>query len=865
MDLKLDIIFIDHTNNVSSVLVETNKNNLITQSEFFNLLYENAHNDVDDNTAKIDLRHNGERYNQEIIIKFFNILNEIPFENGLYTYAMQKIVYQYVNAPVEFGLEKNSITYSLLPETLVKFNFGLGYDITFSDMFKLSQLCEYFLTDGLLKFLTDFIKKFPLFLDSLKNLDFNETYYLCITGMQQTHKKAIINKSNLHTDIILYREKFIIEQFIENIYDFFIFYNKNDCGDTFLDIIKIINKKKSEYKNFTYFKNIDKTIKQIDILTDKLKQYPLEISFKLLNCIPHNLKNNNPVFKLYDFYDILTYEKSNFKCFTYKCSTNCTNKICIDNHDEYVNDVVDEDEDEDDIESGEYNGKDDVVDEDDIKNEDDIDDEEDDTYDIEEEEEKDSDEAEDYKYKYYNDTKAICKKDIHKCFTGDNIKPNLNIGKKSIITYEEFLKLFHTKTNGVFKDFNWDNVVLSGGFLYGLLDNLSDTSLLPSSDIDLFVYGSEQSIIDKTEELLIFFSKFKPYYVMNGKITTLIIPSLNYDIQIISFLHYSPNHIIKEFDYNYVKSYFNGKDIFCTLDSLIGMKYKIGIMTTTIANQSDKINIIRLYKTIIKGFKIAYNKEIKFEGIVNTFINLCKYHIDDTIESSLNKSITIRKLTPILLQYEIIPVIKSCYNTQHVTTNINNVKYSSKNINNEYNFLETTTYEQINPADIIKIKFLKEMERINYYSFVTNHNSFHNITLDTGYCNFILNRNHDKYQLLLDKFNDDVTNKLVALHNKLRKFLPDLTKTDEHKFYFCKRNDSMKKIGGVDIKTIQIKAHFDENLKNYNKIIDCIQSLDPRIDTIKVILRGQLWCCKGNCGIKLWVDTVKCNRQYNIL
>ncbi len=177
----------------------------------------------------------------------------------------------------------------------------------------------------------------------------------------------------------------------------------------------------------------------------------------MLNHIPSPLKPTFDIFNLYDLYDILNYEKSNFDVFKYEGHVDCANELCV----KYRNDTYD----------GMKECEEDDCEEDDC--------EEDDC-----EEETHEEECEDDTYEEDIPPTPI------KTPQQEEPKLDSNYGKKSIVTFDEFLTLFHKKTNNLFMDFNWDSVVLSGGFLFGLLDNLSTNSLLPGLDIDLFVYGT---------------------------------------------------------------------------------------------------------------------------------------------------------------------------------------------------------------------------------------------------------------------------------------------------------------------------------------------------------------------------------------
>ncbi len=202
MDLDLNIKFINHTNTTSFITVQITKNKLLSQSEFFTLMYENAENaendenENNDNKLEINLVNTGICYDGKIITKFFNILNGKHLDIN---YTKQTIIKEKINEP-------KLPDYILLPKSEIKLNFGFGYDVTFADLPELLLLCEYFLAENLQNTIKKFIKKFDKFIMESQNADFDETYYLGInTSDFGTNNKL------LREDIEKYRTQFIVQ------------------------------------------------------------------------------------------------------------------------------------------------------------------------------------------------------------------------------------------------------------------------------------------------------------------------------------------------------------------------------------------------------------------------------------------------------------------------------------------------------------------------------------------------------------------------------------------------------------------------------------------------------------------------------
>jgi len=450
----------------------------------------------------------------------------------------------------------------------------------------------------------------------------------------------------------------------------------------------------------------------------------------------------------------------------------------------------------------------------------------------------------------------------------DKIANKLPYYTKSIVSFDDFINSFHTKTNNIFVEFDWTNVVLAGGFLYGLIDNVSN-SILPGSDIDLFVFGEPDVIENKTKQLLNYFSKFNPYYVVNSKVITVIIPKLNYDIQIISFdNHPTELSIISKFDYNYVKLYFNGNDIYCTLDNLLAFKYKIAMLTFN-ENQKEYMVTTRIYKTLLKGLKIKFDEHIRNPCIANKCIMMDNLHDNDQIKSNIIKSVSIRKLIPHLENHEVTQLIKSYYKTQNVFTNINQIKFNNKeNIeNSEYDFLKCKN-KNVNIDNINTIEIIKKFNNIAYYSFCdVNGIKYNNISIQTSYCTFktrIYEQPRHHASLVLNITDKETKSKLIKLHNCLYKILNEqFRRNDYNRMHIC--ISKFKKIEKND-EDLKLVIHINNNMKNYDKIMEQIQ-IPNQNSVAQVLCTGTFWLSKSSnsCGIKFYADNININKSYNIL
>ena len=168
-------------------------------------------------------------------------------------------------------------------------------------------------------------------------------------------------------------------------------------------------------------------------------------------------------------------------------------------------------------------------------------------------------------------------------------------------------------------------MIIAGGFIFGLINNISN-SIIPSTDIDIFIYSTDVEVRkQKWTYLLNYFSKYSPIYVNNKGIVNIIIPALKYDIQIIVFHSDDETDIIAEFDLNYVRLYYDGINVCANIGSLAGFKYQIADINIEFTKDLDK----RICKTILKGLNIR--KCIAIENtsklINNNIIDINNYDI----------------------------------------------------------------------------------------------------------------------------------------------------------------------------------------------------------------------------------------------
>lgn len=171
--------------------------------------------------------------------------------------------------------------------------------------------------------------------------------------------------------------------------------------------------------------------------------------------------------------------------------------------------------------------------------------------------------------------------------------------------YSEIINRLSQETNNYFDKLNYENCIISGGFLYGLVDNLED-SLHLTDDIDIFLYGTATQKRDKLLYLLKFFEVYEPIYYKSECAYNIIIKELKYNIQIINTNHLEPSDIISEFDCDYVKMFYDGDKILCSPKCLFSLLTKI-----TFYDETD-MKILRLDKAFHKGLYVYLLKKKDF-------------------------------------------------------------------------------------------------------------------------------------------------------------------------------------------------------------------------------------------------------------
>jgi hypothetical protein len=182
---------------------------------------------------------------------------------------------------------------------------------------------------------------------------------------------------------------------------------------------------------------------------------------------------------------------------------------------------------------------------------------------------------------------------------------------------EMFDRMFGKYTGFLFSDdddsFNWNHIVISGGFILEMVKRTPVLSNIVNADIDMFIYGTGDEIRNKVEYLLNRFRRgftFLTYHIdMN-----LIKLSLRcnrtgvlYKIEIIGCGSCRTRfEIFKNYDLDYNVIGFDGTDVFASSDSW----YTHTSMVTRTLKFNMKRN--RLVKAVYKGYEVAFTMPVYY-------------------------------------------------------------------------------------------------------------------------------------------------------------------------------------------------------------------------------------------------------------
>lgn len=236
---------------------------------------------------------------------------------------------------------------------------------------------------------------------------------------------------------------------------------------------------------------------------------------------------------------------------------------------------------------------------------------------------------------------------FNKCYITNDIvlrakysyKNNDKITVSELEFYSRILKILEP-----FADLDWENLIIAGGLISGLIEKNYNEKDYTNSDLDFYVYNDDYNLLMKKMLQLYyyFYNKLGDAYsfvYLNSTVVTIISKNYNRVIQIIGIKTNDPMKILRNFDLSHCQVGFNGQNVIFTEEFIKALTTK----TTCIMKKS--IHIYRLIKAYQRGYSIRkilpeYYLKNHFHTYIedpNTkiFRNTDKYRSIDNLENDL--------------------------------------------------------------------------------------------------------------------------------------------------------------------------------------------------------------------------------------
>lgn len=233
-------------------------------------------------------------------------------------------------------------------------------------------------------------------------------------------------------------------------------------------------------------------------------------------------------------------------------------------------------------------------------------------------------------------------------YTPSNYKHN----DKVTVSIIQFHRRFFDKVGDLFDEFDWTNVLMAGGLVSGLIEANTNMSEYATSDIDLFVFGNKQTVVNKIQQIYNYFTEkldkkfFAFVYLPKTAILNIIIPD-KFSIQIIGTLFNNEKEVLESFDMTHCQIGFNGNNIIYTKQFVEAITTK----TTTITKSS--IHAYRLVKAQNRGYSIKRPSYCYVKNIFHDYIE----KPEDKIPSNTDKFYDINNLEKIIEELRNNPIV----------------------------------------------------------------------------------------------------------------------------------------------------------------------------------------------------------------
>ena len=273
-------------------------------------------------------------------------------------------------------------------------------------------------------------------------------------------------------------------------------------------------------------------------------------------------------------------------------------------------------------------------------------------------------------------------------------KSPYNKGEKVMVSKKKFMERFYERTGEfIDDDFNWDNVIVAGGLISGLLESKVDMDLYTNSTIDIFVYRGnnynnkfvEKKMIQIYEYLTKnlngkFFSYTSPnQQSINSNFNNFIVITIPDKCVIKIFGVWFKNElsVVQSFDLSHCQVGFNGDAIIYTPE------FEKAITSRITKPMIEYIQLYRLMKAYQRGYSIE--KPTDFEvGFENFFQNAgqdsqcCEFSFENqsNFKEALQDPLVIKNLAR-----HYIPSTKSLRSQKNINIEMNKIKVAFNNLN----------------------------------------------------------------------------------------------------------------------------------------------------------------------------------------
>lgn len=434
-------------------------------------------------------------------------------------------------------------------------------------------------------------------------------------------------------------------------------------------------------------------------------------------------------------------------------------------------------------------------------------------------------------------------------------------------TFDQFVDNFNKLTFNYFIDFDFDNVIISGGSIFSCLIN----EHYEDTDIDLFLYGMDDwQTNDKIKKIIEHFNKKNP---INKTVKTINTITIYFDypikpIQIVLFKNDNIFECIKDFDLDICKVIYDGKNVICDKNTYLSISNKKILLNNMIIKKVKKTNkrILKYFKRGIKicldGYNynelIIWNNDIfdlmifyEYHETINTFKKICNiysYDNNNDDDSYYNEIISFSKYTKLQdIKEDVISnvllIYKDKFEMKYIDiikkNNIvkNDIQPISNIINNKY---DVNCYNDIIKQSIINssLKIIIESQYF-IYAFINNEilltalYSYNNI--DTEYLYKLLFKlyvYHKKNNVIFETINNIIKNKKT--NNIINKLYEQF---DMNQVIFAKYNDDNNICEKIKIyESINNMLNFSTGVKIILLDINFIKSIINNFDNDEQII-----------------------------